>query len=312
MFRKNIRSEIPADVAADVLYRNDHTCCICNAPRKHVQIHHIDGDPSNNSPANLAVVCLDCHSLVTGGHGLGRHYSAGEVRRYKRAWEQVVLYRRSQYKPPNRAIQRELIGQIDVIICQVLATPNDARRKELLEVIYNLHLWRGTPQIDRQIVEAFTHLAFINRLDMPRLAKQLAMYVWQMCWHFIGPHQVKMDQIDTSLVVRCADVIESLASYNCLMQQHLGALKTALGTAENLFDVALWYKSEKIAIAVLNIYKEALSACQSGGPKEFPLGGSTLRRSAKVLARKLEDSGTKWPKANRMLRAFVTRATRNQ
>ena len=128
--QKKIRSEIPANVAAEVLYRNDHTCCICNVPRKHVQIHHINGDPSNNSPANLAVVCLDCHSLVTGAHGFGWHYSAGEVRNYKKAWEQVILYRRSQYKPPTRAVQRELIGQIDLMICQVLAVADDTRRKE--------------------------------------------------------------------------------------------------------------------------------------------------------------------------------------
>lgn len=303
---KKIRLPVPAGVADEVLYRNDHTCCICNLPRKHVQIHHIDGDPSNYSIANLAVVCLDCHSLVTGAQGLGRHYSEGEVRRYKRAWEQVVRYRRSKYKPPNRAVQRELIGQIDVIICQILAVPDNARREELLEVIYNLHLWRGTPQIDQQIIEGMGHLAVMSGLSMPRLAKLLAVKVWQMCWHFVGPHQVKMDRLDISLVVRCADVLESLASYNCLMQKHLGVLKTTLGTAENLFDVSLWYKNEKIAMAVLNIYKEALRACQSGEPEEFPLGARTLRRSARVLALKLKSSGTKWQKVNRMLGTFTT------
>jgi len=309
MAMKKTRLPVPAGVADEVLYRNDHTCCICNVPRKHVQIHHLDEDPTNFSIANLAVVCLDCHSLVTGTQGLGRRYSAGEVRRYKRAWEQVVLYRRSKYKPPNRALQRELIGQIDLIICQILSVPDDARRKELLEIIYNLHLWRGTAQIDRQIVEGLGHLAVMSGLSMPGLAKQLAVYVWQMCWHFVGPHQVKMDRSDTSLVVRCADVIESLASYNCLMQQHLGVLKTTLGTAENLFDVALWYKNEQIAMAVLKIYKEALNASQSGEPEEFPRGASTLRRSAKVVALKLKKSGTKWPKADRMLRAFTNNAS---
>lgn len=306
MAMKKVRLPLPAGVADEVLYRNDHTCCICNLPRKHVQIHHINGDPSNYSIANLAVVCLDCHSLVTGAQGLGRHYSDGEVRRYKRAWEQVVRYRRTKYKPPNRATQRELIGQIDVIICQILAAPDAARRKELLEVIYNLHLWRGTPQIDRQIVEGMGHLAVMSGLSMPGLAKQLAAKVWEMCWHFVGPHQVKMDRRGASQVVRYADVVESLVSFNCLMQQHLGVLKTTLGTAENLFDVALWYKNAKIAVAVLNIYKEALRACQSGEPQEFPLGAMTLRRSAKVLALKLKRSGVRWPKADRMLRTFTT------
>jgi hypothetical protein len=300
---RKVRLVVPANVADEVLYRNDHTCCICNVPRKHVQIHHMDGDPSNRSIANLAVVCLDCHSLVTGAQGLGRHYGAGEVGRYKRTWERVVLYRRSKHKPPTRAVQRELIGQIDVIICQILAAPNDTRRKELLEVIYNLHLWRGTPRIDNQIVEGFGHLAVMSGLNMPGLAKELALKVWQMCWHFIGPHQTRMDRLESNLVVRCADVIESLASYNCLMQQHVDVLRTTLGTAENLFDVALWYKNKKIAMAVANIYREALRACQNGEPKEFPLGVSTLRKSVKRIAKRLKCSGLKWSNVDRMLLA---------
>lgn len=63
--------------------------------------------------------------------------------------EQVVLYRRSRYRPPSQASQRELIGQIDLIICQILAASDDMRRKELLDVIYHLHMWRGSPKIDK-------------------------------------------------------------------------------------------------------------------------------------------------------------------
>jgi hypothetical protein len=144
----------------------------------------------------------------------------------------------------------------------------------------------------------------MSGLSMPGLARELALKVWQMCWHLVGPHQTRMDRISANLVVRSADVIESLASYNCLMQQHIGALKTSLGTAENLFDVAMWYKNEKIARAVLNIYSEALRACQSGEPKEFPLGVSSLQRSAKMLAQKLKGSGLRWPNISRMLLVF--------
>jgi hypothetical protein len=171
-------------------------------------------------------------------------------------------------------------------------------------------LWRGTPEIDRQIIEGMAHLAVMSGLNMPYLAKQVATKVWEMCWHFAGPHLVKMDRNGDSLVIRSADVIESLASFNCLMQQNVGVLRTTLGTAEYLFDVALSYKNEKIALAVLKIYKEALKACQGGEPQEFPLGAKTLQRSAKVLALKLKSSGAKWPKAELMLRAFVTKAIR--
>ncbi|MDQ1639010.1 MAG: hypothetical protein QOF62_2349 [Pyrinomonadaceae bacterium] len=84
----SLRPKISQGVADELMYRNRHTCCVCHTPRKHTQIHHIDGDSSNNTFANLAVLSLDCHSLVTGDEGLGRSYTAGEVARYKTHWEQ--------------------------------------------------------------------------------------------------------------------------------------------------------------------------------------------------------------------------------
>ncbi len=82
------RSNVPSKIADAVLVANNHTCCVCAEPRKHVVFHHIDSDPSNHDPANLAVVCHDCHSRVTGDEGLGRQYSPQEVTRYKQRWEQ--------------------------------------------------------------------------------------------------------------------------------------------------------------------------------------------------------------------------------
>ncbi len=81
------RIRIPSKLEAELLAADNHTCCICHEPRKHVQIHHIDSDPSNNDRDNLAVVCTDCHSRVTGDEGMGRRFSAREVGLYKKRWE---------------------------------------------------------------------------------------------------------------------------------------------------------------------------------------------------------------------------------
>jgi hypothetical protein len=81
------RKPIEKTEATAVMVANNHTCCICYESRKHVQIHHIDGDPSHNDLSNLAVLCLDCHSRVSGDEGFGRRYTQSEVREYKVRWE---------------------------------------------------------------------------------------------------------------------------------------------------------------------------------------------------------------------------------
>jgi len=134
--RQAPRRPIPTDLRAELLFRSEHTCCICRNPYKDVQLHHIDGNPVNNILENVAVVCLDCHSRVTGTRGLGQSYSRHEVRKYKRSWEYVVLQKRgmrTRSQPPSR----ETLGYLDFVVCEILATKSTGRAEELLDVIGN-------------------------------------------------------------------------------------------------------------------------------------------------------------------------------
>ena len=67
---------------------NRHTCCLCQHTRHPVEKHHINGDPADNAWDNLAVLCRNCHGLVTGKNNLGTSYTPGEVLQYKIKWEQ--------------------------------------------------------------------------------------------------------------------------------------------------------------------------------------------------------------------------------
>ena len=52
-----------------------------------MELHHIDGDHDNNARGNLAVLCRNCHGLVTRTGSLGKNYAPGEVVHYKADWE---------------------------------------------------------------------------------------------------------------------------------------------------------------------------------------------------------------------------------
>jgi hypothetical protein len=85
MAKRRIR--LGKEETALLLFQNRHTCCVCRIPRKPIQIHHIDEDPSNNAPENLAVICLQCHSDVSNDQGFGQRFSMQEVTFFKMNWE---------------------------------------------------------------------------------------------------------------------------------------------------------------------------------------------------------------------------------
>ncbi len=95
MAKKN-RTEIPAEIAAKVLFDSDRTCCICGIRGKPVQIHHIDEDPSNSIPENLAVLCFDCHHQTQIRGGFDRKLDSAQVALYKSDWVQRVASTRDK------------------------------------------------------------------------------------------------------------------------------------------------------------------------------------------------------------------------
>jgi len=95
MATKKQREPIPSELAARVLFASDRTCCVCRAPGKPVQIHHIDDDPSHNDPANLAVLCFDCHRDTQIRGGFDRKLDADQVTLYRDDWVRKVAEQRA-------------------------------------------------------------------------------------------------------------------------------------------------------------------------------------------------------------------------
>lgn len=117
---KKIRIEIPVDVSAKTLFDSDRTCCICH-DKKPVQIHHIDENPANNSPDNLAVLCFDCHHDTQIRGGFGRKLDAEQVRLYRNDWLNQIRRRRLVADPEESEVDsgestdvREITAQLEI------------------------------------------------------------------------------------------------------------------------------------------------------------------------------------------------------
>ncbi len=103
---KKIREEIPKDLAAEVQFLSDRTCCVCRKPGRAIQIHHIDENPSNNVLENLAVLCLDCHQKTQVKGGFDRKLDAAQVKLYRDDWHTIIKQMRESNMLDKQNINR--------------------------------------------------------------------------------------------------------------------------------------------------------------------------------------------------------------
>ncbi len=260
-----MRKAIPKSREAEILFLNRHSCCICQDKGKDVQIHHIDGDNKNNDIANLAILCLDCHSRVTGKHGLGKSYSTLEVKRYKKEWE-AIIKRKFALPSISRArrapkIERQLfVYEAKSLIYRMLSAKdtNNAFFEVGFENLWQLSVLEG---IQKEIIEhlsfAFT-LSAISEVNKPvALARSLSKFFG----YLVGPIDVPLRKSDQRDIL---DAIEALEfAHNLCVDENkkyriLSAMKNALS---DFMAIAIKYHNSQIfskARKVLNeIYQSS-------------------------------------------------------
>lgn len=136
MTRKKKRIPIPTDLAAQVLFLSDRTCCVCRTKGKPVQIHHIDEDPSNNQPANLSTLCFDCHRETQIRGGFDRKLDADQVILYRNDWLRIVGTDRAASEA-NRELRQDR-DAIDIeLITSIAEIYRETEQFELLAIHYN-------------------------------------------------------------------------------------------------------------------------------------------------------------------------------
>jgi len=97
------------DRTADrLMWASDRTCNLCQKETRHLEIHHIDGNPGNSSYNNLILLCRNCHSEAT-VRGLGRKPSGSLLLRYKTFWESVIQKRRSAVSSGDARLEEAVL-----------------------------------------------------------------------------------------------------------------------------------------------------------------------------------------------------------
>lgn len=140
------RVDIPDEIAAEVLFLSDRTCCKCTTRGKSIQIHHIDENPANNRIENLAVLCLECHNETLIKGGFGRKLDTNQIIKYRDEWYQRVKDRKK--RADEIASIRTVTGSTSTMVEpdkfivpaeEYFTNSNPALLEDYLKEILNVH-----------------------------------------------------------------------------------------------------------------------------------------------------------------------------
>lgn len=87
------RKKISNTVEADIMFKSDRRCCVCNDLGR--QIHHIDQNSSNSEFENLALLCFTCHNDASVTNNIGKKLSAATIKKYRDYQYSVIEAKRS-------------------------------------------------------------------------------------------------------------------------------------------------------------------------------------------------------------------------
>jgi hypothetical protein len=248
------------------------TCCICRERNKDVEIHHIKGNNRNNAWPNLAVLCRDCHSKVTGTRGLGRGYLAEEVRNYKDEWDRSVGKRRSIVAGARSSVPKVgrdlLLFEIKKATYELASTKKLSRVKEILEYLEMFYIFETSSEV------LLEQLKFVVPMvtGESRKGSLVTEYVLHYFWHLIGPGDVKATKADARSLNKAAELFLFVAEMESAYDQAVNMKEVIDGMFE-LYEIAEDYKLRNVQKSITRRMKSVKKELTSviGRTKSHPL-----------------------------------------
>ena len=78
------RKPLKESTRLEIISKCNNRCCICQTP--FIQIHHIDGNPSNNDLENLAPLCPNCHDQTGLHRPLSMQLTHERIKKLRDIW----------------------------------------------------------------------------------------------------------------------------------------------------------------------------------------------------------------------------------
>lgn len=274
------RVSILKKVKVKLLVKNKRTCCICRdfSAGRDINIHHIDGNPSNNNPQNLAVLCLTHASqadagLKKGQVGSGKKLSPEEVTLFKQKWESKVQAEVQIEKHPivkHKKEQMEILYKFEInkIKNEILSLPKNQKEQRTIkfEFLQQLVLEEFTSGLNlrKMIMDALGDMSARSVGDS-YIAVPIIRTIQGLFLHLIGPEEVKIDKADRNLLIKALDNLEILGDFGAWLAHDRKTLRETCQTIFELSEIAYLYDFELFIKSARKVLKEIMESCSKYG-----------------------------------------------
>ncbi len=277
------RPAIPSRTEQEILFRNQSVCCVCQ--KSGVQIHHIDANPTNNSLANLCVLCVEHHAQASSKSNMVRGLSQRLLKKYKAEWE-GHLARKRQLGAQRRLRQSSKI-ETDLIRFEIKKTAYGLHEskspKEINTAINYLYSWNLVDGRKKEIIDSISEIHWLLDVKVIRI---LTPRLYEFFWEFIGPHEVSMSIRDERIMIGAIELLRDLGVQAAILDHDLKAIQEIVKSLDWFHTTAGWYKRSIMKNEVLKSLRDIRKECESWveyGPTNMKAAIGHIDRKVKAL-----------------------------
>ncbi|WP_258098909.1 HNH endonuclease [Marinoscillum pacificum] len=303
------RKRIPDEVQAEVIFKSNRECVVCDNHRRGDHIHHIDGDNSNNKFENLAFLCFDCHNEASLKGSLKKKLTPKTIIKYRDHKYQIVITERENslkvFNAPITGLTTEdlltttksavIIVEIEKIKEEYFSVDWNKR----CDVINKLHKFSDHTNF-RVAVDVFNFLSFTADQTRGGMTTDVAVSIFSLILDFF-PYSDKEGENEKiiELANECINIAFSLTydstiylkNYDIAMygltilkfiykkgkQQNLKQLVDRVNEAYNEFERTLKRPERDDLADALQLVREFKSDIEEGTLSFPPLSDNLMR-----------------------------------
>lgn len=274
------RKKIPDDIQAEVIFKSNRECVVCDNHKRGDHIHHIDGDNSNYKFENLAFLCVYCHNDASVSGNIIKKLSAKTIIKFRDHKYQVVASDRENSlklfnSPVNGLTTEDLLttSKNALIIIEIEKLKEEyfsADWTTRSDIIAKLHKFSDHTNF-RVAVDVFNFLSIAADQTRGGMTTDVAISIYSLLLDFFPYSDSEEESQKTiELANECANIAFSLVYDTTIYLKNYDIAMYGLTILKYIYKKGKQQKLQPLMVKVNETYNEIEQTLQR--PERNDLG----------------------------------------